>query len=28
MDIRAKAFKAGAVDLYGAAEFYTVEGGH
>jgi hypothetical protein len=26
--IRAKAFKKGAVDLYGAAEFFTVKGGH
>ena len=26
--IRAKAFKDGAVDLYGAAEFYTGKGGH
>ena len=26
--IRAKAFNAGAVDLYGAAEFYTGAGGH
>jgi hypothetical protein len=26
--IRAKAFKQGAVDLYGAAEFYAVKGAH